>query len=125
MSEIFGNLDEISKTASFYLERTKIIQGNIANADTPFYKPKDLKFERVLTQQVPMKKTDEKHINPFPEKKMEFKIEELNNVSGYDANKVNIEHELAKMAESSIMYKSLVETMKKEISKIKYSISGR
>lgn len=72
-----------------------------------------------------MKKTDEKHINPFPEKKMEFKIEELNNVSGYDANKVNIEHELAKMAESSIMYKSLVETMKKEISKIKYSISGR
>ena len=116
MSELFGNLDEISKTASFYLERTKIIQGNIANADTPFYKPKDLKFEKILMQQVPMKKTDEKHINPFPEKKTQFKIEELNNVS---------EHELAKLSESSIMYKSLVETMKKEISKIKYSISGR
>ncbi len=125
MSDYFGNLDEIAKTASFYLERTKIIQGNIANADTPFYKPRDIRFEKILTEQVPMKKTDEKHINPFPEKKTQFKIEELNNLSGYDANKVNIEHELAKLAESSIMYKSLVETMKKEISKIKYSISGR
>ncbi len=125
MSDIFGNIDELSKTASFYLERTKIIQGNIANADTPHYKPKDLKFEKILTQQVPMKKTDEKHINPFPENKTKFKIEELNNVSGYDANKVNIEHELAKLSESSIMYKSLVETMKKEMSKLKYSITGR
>jgi flagellar basal-body rod protein FlgB len=36
-----------------------------------------------------------------------------------------VEHELAKLAESSIMYKTLLEVMKKEMGKLKYVIAGR
>ncbi len=46
-------------------------------------------------------------------------------IEGYDGNKVNVEKEMAKLAESSIMYKSLAEALKKEISKMKLVISGR
>ncbi len=125
MSELFSHIDTLEEKAAFFLQRTKIIQSNIANADTPFYKPKDLKFEKIITEQVKLKRTNPKHIDPFPEVKI--KIEEVTtpNYTGYDENRVNVEQELAKLAESSIMYKTLLESMRKELAKLKYAISGR
>lgn len=118
-------IDKINKMSSFYFERFKVIQGNIANVNTPFYKPKDLKFEEVFKNHVPMKLTNSRHINP--EGSEDIKITSFGNgyITGYDQNKVNLEEEMAKLAESSIMYKTLVEVMKKEMAKIKYAISGK
>ncbi len=124
MSDIFSHIDKLGEKADYYLQRTKIIQSNIANADTPFYKPKDLVFNEVLDNQIKLKITDPKHIQPETTDK-KFKVVELSDVSGYDQNKVNLDKELAKLAESSIMYKTLLETMKKEIGKLKYAITGR
>ncbi len=125
MSEIFSHIDRLEEKASFFLQRVKVIQGNIANADTPFYQPVDIKFEKVVKQQINLKKTDPKHIDPFPEIKVNIKQIKLKNFTGYDQNRVNVEEELAKLAESSIMYKTLLESMKKEMAKLKYAISGR
>ncbi len=125
MSDFLGDLDKLSQKASYFIERTKIIQGNIANADTPNYKPKDITFEEVLTQQTKMKIDNPKHMNPFPEKSVHYKVITGKEIEGYDGNKVNVEKEMAKLAESSIMYKSLAEALKKEISKMKLVISGR
>jgi len=125
MSDFLNDLDKLSQKASYYIERTKVIQGNIANANTPEYKPKDLVFEEVLTEQTKMKTNNPKHMNPFPEKEISYKLTTSPEITGYDGNKVNIEKEMAKLAESSIMYKSLSEALKKEISKMKLVISGR
>ena len=125
MNEMFAHIDILEEKASFFLQRTKVIQGNIANADTPFYKPVDLKFEKVLTEQVKLKRTNPKHLDPFPEVQIKIEKTVIKNFTGYDQNKVNVEEELAKLAESSIMYKTLLESMKKEMAKLKYSISGR
>jgi len=125
MNELFSHIDILEEKASFFLQRTKVIQGNIANADTPFYRPVDLKFEKIITQQIKLKKTNPKHIDPFPEVQTRIEKVEVNNFVGYDQNRVNVEEELAKLAESSIMYKTLLESMKKEMAKLKYAISGR
>jgi len=123
---MWEKLDKISEMASFYLERSKVIQGNIANADTPNYVPKELIFERQLTEQaLKLKKTDSKHIDPFPEETKKFKVEELNKYSGYDKNRVNVDEELGKLAETAVMYKTLVQALKKELTKMKLSITGR
>ncbi len=125
MSFLWDDLDKISEKASFYLERVKVIQSNIANVDTPNYKPKDLVFEKVLNEQIQLKTENPKHISPEVKNEVNKKIVEDGFYSGYDQNKVNIEHELAKLAESSIMYKTLIEIIKKDFGKLKYVISGR
>ena len=124
MADMFSKVDNLSKMASFYLDRTKVIQSNIANADTPEYKPKDLIFEKILDDQISLKKTDPKHMDT-DNSKIEKKLIEGGNYQGYDENRVDIQKELAKLAESSIMYKSMVEAMKKEFSKLKLVINGR
>jgi len=125
MSDMFKKIDGLSQMASYYLDRTKVIQSNIANADTPRFKPKDLIFEKVLDDQIRLKKENSKHIDPYFKEKIDFKLVERGRYQGYDENKVDIQKELAKLAESSIMYKSMVETMKKEFSKLKLVINGR
>ncbi len=124
MSRLFENLNEISERASYYFERSKVIQSNIANADTPFYKPKDLIFEVELDAALKLKRTNPRHIDPSnPEKK--YKEVELQDYAGYDGNKVNLDKELVKLAETAIMVKALNEVLKKEIGKLKLSITGR
>ncbi|EDP73026.1 flagellar basal body rod protein FlgB [Hydrogenivirga sp. 128-5-R1-1] len=125
MSFLWNDLDKISETASYFLERTKIIQSNIANADTPNYKPKDLVFEKVLNENIQLKKDDPRHLSPDTKLEIKKYIVEDSYYSGYDKNKVDVEHELAKLSESSIMYKTLLEVMKKDLGKLKYAISGR
>lgn len=125
MSEMFKKVDELSHMASFYLERTKVIQSNIANADTPGFEPKDIVFEKVLDKQIRLKKEDPKHIDPFFKEKFEKRVVDIGRYQGYDENRVDVQKELAKLAESSIMYKALVESMKKELAKLKLAITGR
>jgi len=120
---LFGSIDFLQKWDSYYFSRTKVIQSNIANVDTPFYKPKDLVFERELEKSIPLKRTDERHIDPSS--KLELKEVELTDVSGYDGNRVNLDKELGKLAETAVMVRTLNEILRKEIGKLKLSIQGR
>lgn len=126
MSEMYKSINDLTQMASFYMDRTKVIQSNIANADTPGFKPKDLVFEKVLDNHLNLKREDKKHIDPF-KKSLGLNIKEvkLSNYEGYDENRVDLQKELAKLAESSIMYKSMVEVMKKEFSKLQLAIKGK
>lgn len=121
---MWDKVDNLSKMASYYLERTKVIQSNIANADTPGYKPKDLVFEKMVDDQLRLKREDPRHIDPNFSG-MKFRQIEQGDIRGYDDNRVDVQEELAKLAESSIMYKALGENLKKEFSKLKLVISGR
>ena len=123
---MWEKIDKLTHMASFYLERSKVIEGNIANADTPNYKPKDLIFEQSVEAQTLKLKTDNpKHMQISQKSAREFREIELGDIRGYDNNRVDIQEELAKLAESSIMYKALGENLKKEFSKLKLVISGR
>ncbi len=122
---MFNIINTSSEKAHYFMERTKVIQSNIANADTPLYKPRELLFIKELENQeetIPLKKEDPRHMDII---EPPFKTVENGYLYGYDGNKVDVEHELAKLAESSVMYQTLVEIMKKEAAKLKYAISGR
>ncbi len=121
---MWDKIDKLTFGASYYLERSKVIQSNIANADTPGYRPKELVFEEELKKSFPLKKTDPRHLD-VDGRTQGFKEVELDNIRGYDDNRVDIQEELAKLAESSIMYKALGENLKKEFSKLKLVINGR
>ncbi len=122
---MWDKIDGLERAANFYLERTKVIQSNIANADTPNFKPKELVFEKELETSLQLKKEDPKHIDPTTLDAGSLKEVELGQIRGYDNNRVDIQEELAKLAESSIMYKALSESLKKEFAKLKLVISGR
>lgn len=121
---LFKELLPIENGINFFFRRSEVIQGNIANVDTPNYVPRDLSFEKILTEGLKLKKTNPKHMNPYTSSS-KFRIKTIKDYSGYDGNKVNLDKELAKLAETHVMIRTLNEILRKEIGKIKLSIQGR
>ncbi len=121
---IFKSLNELEEGASYFFRRSEVIQSNIANVDTPNYRPKDLIFERELENSLHLKKTDPRHIDPS-EPSVKFKLVNSPDYSGYDGNRVNLDKELAKLAETNLMIRLINEAIRKEVGKLRLVIQGR
>jgi flagellar basal-body rod protein FlgB len=124
----------ISKTASLVKEamnyraaRQDMISSNIANADTPNYKPRDISFESSLrekkakilkdnSQKLQMAQTNSGHIKPQEEvvatqPTLFFRD---GHMARNDGNSVDIDVETTEMSKNSIMFNALVSALKKD-----------
>jgi len=125
---------EISKAHSFMVSalnsratRQKLISSNISNIDTPFYKPRDIAFEKALNseakklfdndngQELSLAKTSGNHIgngSDDPEKSTIFFRD--GHGARNDGNSVDLDVETTEMSKNSIMYRALVAGLRKE-----------
>ena len=115
-----------------------MIASNIANADTPFYRPKDIRFEEALEVEVNKKfsvptppklelaKTSPLHMSADNEG------EDLKPIVFYrdghlarnDGNSVDIDVETTEMAKNGTMYNALVMALKKNSMLFKSAIDS-
>ncbi|MDX9813786.1 MAG: flagellar basal body rod protein FlgB [Sulfurimonas sp.] len=104
--------------------RQDLISSNIANIDTPYYRPRDIAFEDALAaakNQKPdtslkMAKTSSMHLDPLKSDsamsaKLFFRDGHL---ARNDANSVDLDVETTQMSKNSIMYNALINAIKKE-----------
>lgn len=106
--------------------RQDIIAGNIANADTPFYRPKDIRFEETLaqksaqifgdkTQTLAMVKTDGKHLDgsSLPSDLKPTTFFRDGHMARNDGNSVDLDVETTEMSKNSMMYNAIIAAKKK------------
>lgn len=119
---------ELMKSALDYrAARQDMIAGNIANADTPFYRPKDIRFEEVLaqksasvfgdkTQTLQMTQTDGAHLNGL-DAQSDTKPTTFfrdGHMARNDGNSVDLDVETTEMAKNSTMFNALTAALKKD-----------
>ena len=107
--------------------RQDMIASNIANADTPYYKPRDVSFESTLvqkqkeafgsnTQTLQMAKTDGEHLDALPQ--LDNSRASLFFRDGHmarnDGNSVDIDVETTEMSKNSTMYNAVIAAIKKD-----------
>jgi flagellar basal-body rod protein FlgB len=116
------------------LERQHVINSNVANAETPGYRALGYDFEEQLQalsgseDNIPMRATNEKHyVNGMAEADgtilPEVYLRPTESV-GQDGNTVDVDQEMAAMAENQLLYKATVELINKKIGTLKYAISN-
>ena len=106
--------------------RQDMIASNIANADTPNYKPRDVSFENALraeqnklfdkTPKLEMAVTDAKHI-PLTDTQNSTKATTFfrdGHMARNDGNSVDLDVETTEMSKNSIMYNAMLGAIKKE-----------
>jgi flagellar basal-body rod protein FlgB len=124
---------EISRTHGLLKEaldyramRQDMIASNIANADTPFYKPRDVRFEEMLAQKadqllsrqekkLAMAQTHGAHIPP-KEESSSLKATTFyrdGHMARNDGNSVDIDVETTEMSKNAVMFDALINTNKK------------
>jgi len=109
--------------------RTQLISENIANADTPGYKARDIDFDQTLqnvqnNNATRLKTTHQGHINlqqaKFSDDIQYRQVEQ----SSADGNTVDSQKEKAAFAENSIRYQTTLSFLTRKISGLKTAFRG-
>jgi flagellar basal-body rod protein FlgB len=121
----------LERAMNFSAARAEVLTQNIANANTPNYKRMDVDFSAILAatmaeKQTPLAKTNPKHFdNSTPGVAKPRIITDSSTAERFDGNNVDVEFEMAQIAENSMYFQSLSLMWKKEMSKLKMAIEGR
>ncbi|MGE4420022.1 MAG: flagellar basal body rod protein FlgB [Sulfurimonas sp.] len=115
-----------AKALDYRAVRQDMISSNIANADTPYYRPRDIRFEDALaaesakilnqgTQKLQMAQTNEAHL-PLADEKSSSRAKTFfrdGHMARNDGNSVDLDVETTEMSKNSIMFNALIGAMKK------------
>ncbi|RUM29282.1 MAG: flagellar basal body rod protein FlgB [Aquifex sp.] len=121
--DIFRDVNILKKYINFTWRRHKVLLGNLANADTPNYKRRDLIFI-VEPPSLPLKTTSPKHIKnfrKFEEKLVVFK----GGLEGNDRNNVSIEKEFAEIVKNKLAYETYLKFAMGSLNTLNSVIKGR
>lgn len=123
MKSLFNSqIGLVSKVMDMQLKRQNIIHSNMANIETPNYKPRELAFEEELQSALGldmrgrMSTTSEGHMpaafNPDnfgPEWSKQFKPRQI-----HGEDRVNMDKEMARHAKNQLQYTALTQVMAKQ-----------
>ncbi len=122
-SNAFDYMNVLNKAASASWEREQLISNNIANADTPGYKRRDLDFESTLESELGKSKyvsLDDKVANIHMDQlNAKTYIDNASYSYRLDGNNVDPEQENVELASETIRYLGLTNSISQEISRYK------
>ncbi len=111
------SLDALAKSMTLRLKRHAAIASNIANADTPGYRPREVDFESELQKAV--------------ETKSPMKIDRVqgdvfisdDGLPRPDGNSVNLDKQMANLSENALIYNATAQFIGRKMSMIKSVLS--
>lgn len=111
-------LEKMLDVAAF---RQKVLASNIANADTPGYKAKDISFQKELDRAMESAKSKEQGAKG----EQNYDIyETVTTMPNRDGNTVNLDIEMAKVAENTLIYNAATQLMAMKVRMLKDVIKG-
>jgi len=114
-------------------QRQEVLAQNIANADTPGYRPRDMKpleFRGMVTRQlapVVMEVTHGAHLGgqPAPAQSFSDEVNRQPYETAPAGNAVVLEEQMAKVSETSMAHRLTTELYRKHLGMLRTAIGGR
>jgi flagellar basal-body rod protein FlgB len=120
----------LAKVLDFRAVRQNVIAGNLANSETPGYVMKELPFEKELQKAV-----DDTMIRPLKGESEQINVSTSIMDEGFDPtklireygkpNELNIDSEMAKMAQNNLLYETSTRLLSKKFEALKTVIESR
>ena len=115
--KLFNDIDLMGRILGAKWLRNQVISNNIANVGTPNYKRYDVSFESLLQsklgqKRLELKATNHRHIRTRLDDLTPKIYRETGSSVRQDGNNVDIDKEMAKLAENALAYDILTEQIK-------------
>jgi len=126
LSKTFSKIDLFNNALSASWKRNQAISNNIANVNTPNYKRQDVEFESLIKQaraQGPMQVTDPRHFSNDPMTIEPQLVQDTMTAFRRDGNNVNIDTEMALLAENQIRYETLTSQLNNHLKRLRIAYS--
>lgn len=128
LSRLDQTFSENSHALDVRVRRQQLLAGNIANADTPHYKARDLDFQAAMNRSaatLAMQVTDSRHL-PLPADAAGAgdALFRQDTPVGLDGNNVSLDKEQAAFAENSLGYQAQLNFMGAKLRHLMTAIKG-
>lgn len=128
MSELFSTVTALHRALDYHSERHNVIASNIANANTPGFKP--LELLRVephdMGGTLPLKRSEVAHLatSAHVESLQGVKIAQDRSASGgLDENTVSLEREMSKLVANDLRFESGAKMIQHKLAMLRYAAS--
>jgi flagellar basal-body rod protein FlgB len=128
-----STLDVLHKTLDLRQQRHTVLASNIANAETPGFIAKDVRFEEALRaaatppQPPPLRQTHPEHLPLIPPTSIRNVQGTLvvtpSDDIGHDLNTVSIDQEMAQLATNTMHYNASAEILSRAFDQLKRTVS--
>jgi flagellar basal-body rod protein FlgB len=125
-----GTMRLLAKTLSYRSRRHGVIAANLANIDTPGYRPQELVFERELRKargdsDVTVKRTHPIHLPSDSGPDPRAVLRPSGDPSAGGTSSLNLDREMAKMAHNNLLYEAETRLLSKKFEALRMAIDER
>ncbi len=128
MKVIDNTMRTLENSLHYSTAKNKAISNNIANVDTPNYKAQNVSFQSMLDEasnNLNLKKTYKKHLPETNLGNRQHSIRTNNHTTyNHNGNNVDMDKEMADLAENQIFYRSLVDRLNGKFQTMQTVIRG-
>ena len=120
VAPLFDTVDRLGSAMTFHRERHTVLAGNLANLDTPGYRPLDLERTPEATPGE-IARTDAAHLEPGGASDAVRAFDDGGTLVGPDGNAVSLERELAKVDANRVRYGTSADLVSRRMALLKYA----
>lgn len=130
MTSIFMPLRLAERGLGYHLRRHELLTSNVANMQTPGYRPLELRFRDVLDAASSVQRTDPRHLSDAAPAGTAAADGAISPDDVYDdgvvapapdGNAVSMERQMAKMAANSLRYRATSEMINRRLGLLRYA----
>lgn len=119
----------LESSLDYSTAKNRVISNNLANADTPHFKTKQVVFKDILNDairtSISTKTTHEKHISFQKNQPGSFRVvTNDHSIYNHNGNNVDVEKEMAELAKNQLYYQGLVDRMNGKFQTLRMVIKG-
>jgi flagellar basal-body rod protein FlgB len=117
----------LSRTMDLTYQRNKAISSNIANAETPQYRARDVSFGSELEQafkegETDSARTDSRHLDAAGNRNTSKIVQDLSGATKPDGNNVDLDLQMGRLAQNSGDYASAARLIRRQIGLLRTAI---
>lgn len=133
------SLSQVERALDVRLARHAVLAGNVANVDTPGYRPKEINFSEAMRGALDsagtIRRTDDQHfdvsgggVGVAPsaggEASAGIRVQDATGVSpSLDGNRVDVDRTMTDLAENAIQYQANSRAAQKKLAVLRYVVS--
>ena len=125
MSTIFSEYGKLTRSLAYHLKRHSLLTANVTNAETPGFRPLDIRFEEALSTATSVQRTNAAHLSAdgVPGENRYVPFDASVTTAGPSGNSVSLEREMTKLAANSLRYRAATTMLSRRLGLLKYAAS--
>ena len=122
MTDLFGGVQRLQRALDYHLERHNVVASNVANVDTPGFRPHELLRDAGVDSSAHhVRRTNKGHLGPSDRVASMRLVEDTSTPPSNDGNAVSLDREMSKLAANDLRFDGASKIVARQLAMLRYA----